>query len=77
MAMIDLLSEPLRALMTAYGEHNQPEQQLADPEGNALPHRHNRPKEMHRGHLYPYQAEMADEEGLREFNSMQKFKGIV
>jgi hypothetical protein len=77
MAIIDALSKQLLASMTAFGEHNQPADPIEDPEGNPLPHRHNRPKEMHRAHLDPYQAEMADEEGLREFNTMQKFKGVV
>lgn len=77
MAIIDSLSQQLKNAMTAFGEHDQPEQPIADPEGNPMPHRHNRSKEMHRAHLEPYQAEMADEKGLRQLNTMQKFKGVV
>ena len=80
MAAIDALTQRLKDMMTAFGEHSYYEPSdfpAKDPGGNVLPHRHNRPKEMHRAHLDPYQAEMADEEGLRGFNTMQKFKGVV
>jgi hypothetical protein len=77
MAIIDALSPQLKKTMTAFGEHDQPADPIADPEGNVLPHQHNKPKEFHRAHLAPYAREMADEEGLRGLNSMQKFKGVV
>lgn len=80
MAIIDALSQQLKAMMTAFGEHDYSEPSdfpAKDPEGNVLPHEHNRPKEMHRAHLEPYQKEFSDEEGLRELHSMQKFKGVV
>lgn len=80
MAILDVLSDQLKASMTAFGEHSYSEPSdfpAKDPGGNVLAHEHNRPKEMHRSHLDPYQAEMADEEGLRELNTMQKFRGVV
>jgi hypothetical protein len=75
MALIDVLSQQLMNMMTAFGEHDQPADPIADPEGNVLPHQHNKAKEMHREHLAPYAREMADETGIRQLNSMQKFEG--
>lgn len=77
MAIIDSLSQQLMNMMTAFGEHDQPADPIEDPEGNVLPHQHNKPKEFHRAHLAPYAREMADETGIRQLNSMQKFEGRV
>lgn len=67
--------QQLKNMMTAFGEHSYEESTVPkDPGGRVLGHQHNAPKQ-YRHDLEPYQREMASEEGLREFNSMQKFEG--
>ena len=77
MATLDVLSQQLKSVMTAFGEHSYEESTVPkDPGGRVLSHEHNAPKQ-YRHDLEPYQREMASEEGLRELNSMQKFRGRV
>ena len=80
MATIDVLSEQLKRSMTMFGEHGydeSPSFPAKDPEGNVLAHEHTVPRPAGAHELEPYQQEMVDEEGLREFNSMQNLKGRV
>lgn len=80
MAIIDALSEQLKRSMTMFGEHGydeSPDFPAKDPEGNVLAHQHTAKRPAGAHELEPYQQEMVDEEGLRQFNSMQKFEGRV
>jgi len=80
MAIIDALSEQLKSSMTMFGEHSYKESSdfpAKDPEGNVLPHRHTTPKAYDEkelnSQLYPYQKEFVDHDGLRDFNSLERY----
>jgi hypothetical protein len=80
MAIIDVLSDQLKRSMTMFGEHSYKERSdfpAKDPEGNVLAHEHTVPRPSGPSELEPYQQEFVDEEGLREFNSMQHLKGAA
>ena len=73
MAAKDYLSQQL----TMFGEHAYAEDTTPrDPEGATLAVQKNAPKQyLH--DLEPVQKKMVSEAGVRQLNSMQKFKGVV
>lgn len=72
-----ILGQQFITQMMMFGEHDYAEDTTPrDPEGATLAVQKNAPKQyLH--DLDPVQKEMVSEEGVRQLNTMQKFKGAV